>query len=185
MNNKFFKEITAIREKINVLNDELQTNSIDPKEKSAVAVKDVPKKKKLLRGNQYALDQFLYQQNYINYKQNLKKYKTSDEKELAESKINELSGGMDELEKKMNAQQFKRSWNNLGKKQKLFKIKEFINESPVAITNKPTLLTELIALLDSKQLKTAAEVKYSRNNEKIKSIKRLTILSDGTYTLDK
>ena len=179
MNNKFFKEISTIRNQINILNDDLRTSSSDPNEPPPI--KEVPKKKKQLRGNQYALDQFLNQQNYIKYKQNLKKYKTSEEKVIDEYKVHELDGGMDELEKKMKEKQNKRSWNNLGKKQKLFKLKEFIQES--TITDKTTILTELKSLLDSNQLKTAADVKYNRNDEKIKSIQRLKILNNGEYSL--
>ena len=79
--------------------------------------------------------------------------------------------------------EYSKMWHFIGKEHKIFKLKEFLKEREEEIKSKypdkllTTIESELIEMINNKQLKTAKEVKYDRTKEKIIKIttKQFTI----------
>lgn len=148
--NRIRKEIQSFNNKINISDVSTTSNQIEDKNKK---IKDLSK------GNTYALEQFKFQQSYLNYKRNQNKKKDDIQ----------VINNTDELVKMIDENDYKKPWLKLDNYQKKIKIKEYISELEISESEKNTKLEKYNSLLKNKTFNKS--VNYIIDQKKISSIK--------------
>lgn len=152
------EEIAQIKHEIQSFNNKIGINNehtvSQEKEKEKEKVKDVSSK-----GNTYALEQFKFQQSYLNYKRNQNKKKDDVQ----------VINNTDELMKMIDENDYKKPWIKLDNYQKKKKIKEYVSDLEISEVEKNTKLEKYNSLLKDKTFNKS--VNYIIEQKKISSIK--------------
>ena len=170
---EFENDINNMILEINLLNENLNN-------KTEEIFCDDEKKKKIIGGNTYALEQFSRKQNYLTYKRSIKK---NPEGLNTETNYNILESN-NMLENFIEENDYKKPWNRLDKYQKKQKITEYIdiliNDNKLNKELKNKLIKDVI---DTINIKKSFKIDYDKDNKIITDIKLLKILDDKTYKI--
>lgn len=170
---EFENDINDIISEISLLNGNLNN-------KNQEILGDNEKKKKIIVGNTYALEQFNRHQNYLTYKRSIKK---NPDGLNTETKYNILESN-DILETYIEENDYKKPWNKLDKYQKKIKITEYIDNLINDNKLKKELKNKLIKdIIDTINIKKSFKIDYDKDNKIITDIKLLKILDDKTYEI--
>lgn len=150
------EEINRIKEEIQSFSNKINTNNEDTisEEKEKEKVKTVTPK-----GNTYALEQFKFQQSYLNYKRNENKKKHDIQ----------IINNTEELIKMIDENDYKKPWNKLDNYQKKIKIKEYVLSLEIPESEQKTKLEKFNSLLRDKTFNKS--INYLIEEKKISSIK--------------
>ena len=150
------EEINRIKEEIQSFSNKISTNNEDTisEEKEKEKVKAVTSK-----GNTYALEQFKFQQSYLNYKRNENKKKDDIQ----------IINNTEELVKMIDENDYKKPWNKLDNYQKKIKIKEYVLSLEIPESEQKTKLEKFNSLLKDKTFNKS--INYLIEEKKISSIK--------------
>ena len=171
MKTHFEKDIDNIIIKIQKLNDSIRNPIKDTNE--------IIKNKQPIQNTNYQLEQHKWKQQYLNYKRDLKKNIDNHNK----PKYNNIES-MEELNKFILENDYKKTWNRLDLFQKKYKLKQYIEElvenNLLLKDCKDELYINLVILLNKKSLK---KVKYNQMTHKIETIPNIKLLENKNYKL--
>tara|TARA_B100000925_G_scaffold14099_1_gene9854 strand:- start:63 stop:560 length:498 start_codon:yes stop_codon:yes gene_type:complete len=125
--------------------------------------------KKDYRGNQYEMDQFNWQIQYAEYKK-----KVNDSKKGIVQKEYEEMESIDDIQTKLNNEQFSKPWGRMSEYCKKVKLQEYIinlvNEGKIPDQKQDAYVKYLYKKLSQKQLKTKKDIEYNSETQVIVSI---------------
>lgn len=154
------KEIIQIKNNIknfNNNNNQLSCNTHDKNNKDNLGEKNL--KSNQNQGNNYTLEQFKFQQNYLNYKRNKNKKKYTFN----------IINSTDDLIKMIDEVDYKKPWNKLDNYQQKVKISEYLKELNLTKEEKNNKSEKYLKLLNDKNFNKI--INYSIEEKKIISIK--------------
>tara|TARA_B100001094_G_C18021291_1_gene715242 strand:- start:379 stop:891 length:513 start_codon:yes stop_codon:yes gene_type:complete len=161
---------------INEILSDIKKLNINNKQEN---IDELPKKR-IIGGNNYALEQHLRKQNYLSYKREAKNNPDIDEKVINYNIIETNEDLINFIDKN----EYKKSWNRLDNYQKDIKLKEFIDNlvkiNKINNNLKNNLYKELTKMIKTTKSKN---IEYDKDNTIIKSVKNLKILDDKSYIL--
>ena len=165
---------------INEIVSEIKELNINNKQEN---IDELPKKR-IIGGNNYALEQHLRKQNYLSYKREAKNNPDIDEK-VINYNIIETN---EDLINFIDQNEYKKSWNRLDNYQKDIKLKEFIDNlvkiDKINNNLRNNLYKELTEMIKEAKVKSK-NIEYDKDNTIIKSIKNLKIQDDKSYIINK
>ena len=126
-------------------------------------------KKKDYRGNQYEMDQFNWQIQYAEYKK-----KVNDSKKGIVQKEYEAMDSLDDVQSKLNDEQFSKPWGRMSEYCKKVKLQEYISElvseGKITSEKQDAYVKYLYRKLSEKKLKTKKDIEYDSQTQKVVSI---------------
>ena len=124
------------------------------------------------RGNQYEMDQFNWQMQYMEYKKKL----NDEKKQIRRVELEEVDT-LDNLQDRLKIEQFSKPWGRMNpycKKTKLTEyVQEYIDQGKINLDQKNIYTAYLYKKLKNGLLKTKKEIEYDSDTQKIISIKCL------------